>query len=119
MTLLQAVAQLAQLQAGAAPWVAAKRISWSAQGGSCVCILQVRFRLGKLTCLPGLPADMARHTDGLEDFAASLRLWGPDLGAWTPDKRTAALQVRQGLALAGAWQLLAGAGTLLDRLGGC
>ncbi|PRW56816.1 3, 5 -cyclic phosphodiesterase pde-4 [Chlorella sorokiniana] len=40
-----------------------------------------------------LATDMARHTDGLEDFAASLRLWGPDLGAWTPDKRTAALQL--------------------------
>lgn len=46
-------------------------------------------------------ADMARHTDGLEDFAASLRLWGPDLGAWTPDKRTAALQVRRGTARQG------------------
>lgn len=41
-----------------------------------------------------LSTDMARHHDSVEDFTASLRLWGPDLRAWAPDKRVVALQAR-------------------------
>ncbi|KAL4441504.1 hypothetical protein ABPG77_002008 [Micractinium sp. CCAP 211/92] len=40
-----------------------------------------------------LSTDMARHHDSVEDFTASLRLWGPDLRAWAPDKRAVALQL--------------------------
>lgn len=40
-----------------------------------------------------LSTDMARHHDSVEDFTASLRLWGPDLRAWAPDKRVVALQL--------------------------
>lgn len=42
-----------------------------------------------------LSTDMAKHHDSVEDFTASLRLWGPDLAAWAPDKRVVALQVRR------------------------
>ena len=50
----------------------------------CVRRLVIRIILG---------TDMARHHDSVEDFTAALRLWGPDLGAWAPDKRVVALQV--------------------------
>ncbi|KAL4444281.1 hypothetical protein ABPG75_012018 [Micractinium tetrahymenae] len=40
-----------------------------------------------------LSTDMAKHHDSVEDFTASLRLWGPDLRAWAPDKRVVALQL--------------------------
>lgn len=40
-----------------------------------------------------LSTDMAAHHDSVDEFAASLRLWGPDLAAWAPDKRVVALQV--------------------------
>ncbi|KAL4858608.1 Calcium/calmodulin-dependent 3' [Chlorella vulgaris] len=40
-----------------------------------------------------LSTDMAAHHDSVDEFAASLRLWGPDLAAWAPDKRVVALQL--------------------------
>lgn len=40
-----------------------------------------------------LSTDMARHHECVEEFTACLRLWGPYLAAWAPDKRAVALQV--------------------------
>eukprot|EP00887_Chlorella_sp_A99_P006128 scaffold22.g6128.t1 len=45
-----------------------------------------------------LATDMARHHDMVREFAEEVRLWGPDLGAWPPAKRTLALQVLGELA---------------------
>ena len=62
-----------------------------------------------------LGTDMARHQDCVEDFTAALRLWGPDLGAWAPDKRVVALQVgvavaaRAGMPVLGAGWVVGGA----------
>jgi hypothetical protein len=50
-----------------------------------------------------LATDMAAHTDGVEEFAAALRLWGPALQAWAPDKRAVALQVRRGRRAGSLW----------------
>ena len=61
-----------------------------------------------------LSTDMAAHHDGVEEFAAALRLWGPDLAAWAPDKRAVALQVWRrcccGCGGGGLPGLVAGAG---------
>ena len=49
-------------------------------------------RLRRLVIHIILSTDMARHRDGLQEFGAALRRWGPDLGAWPPESRPLALQ---------------------------
>lgn len=40
-----------------------------------------------------LATDMARHKGTVQEFSDALRLWGPNLAAWAPDRRVVAMQM--------------------------